>query len=150
MVKNLTVNSVKKDIDKILFHSLISGLKKEFGFDIGSFLINFVSSEDLLNINKKFLRHNYRTDIITFDYSKNKHLLDSELYISWEDAAGNAKKYGVSLEQELLRLVIHGVLHLLEYDDKSNEKRVVMKRMENRLVNKYMSLSRIKQAENGN
>ena len=142
MVKNLIVNSVHKDINKFLFHRLISGLKKEFGFEIGSLLINFVSSEDLLNINKKFLRHNYLTDIITFDYSKNKHLMDSELYISWQDAAGNAKKYGVSLEQELLRLVIHGVLHLLGYDDKSTEKRVVMKRMENRLVNKYIFLTR--------
>jgi len=68
--------------------------------------------------------------------------MDSELYISWQDAAGNAKKYGVSLEQELMRLVIHGVLHLLGYDDKSQKKRLVMKRMENRLVNKYIFLTR--------
>ncbi len=142
MVKNLTVNSLDKDIEKILFHKLIARLKEEFGFEIESLLINFVTSEYLLNINKTFLRHNYLTDIITFDYSKNKQSFNSELYISFQDAARNAKKYNVSLEQELMRLVIHGVLHLLGYDDKSQKKQVVMKGMENRLVNKYMFLLR--------
>ncbi len=142
MVKNLTVNSIQNDISKILFHRLISGLKKEFGFGIDSLLVNIVSSEYLLDINKKFLKHLYSTDIITFDYSKNKQYLNSELYISLQDAAENAQKYNVTLEQELMRLVIHGVLHLLGYDDKTPEKRIVMKRMENRLVNKYMFLTR--------
>lgn len=142
MVRNLTINSVQKGIDKFFFHRLISVLKKEFGFEIESLLINFVTSEDLLNINKKFLHHYYFTDIITFDYSKNKQSLDSEMYISLQDASINAKKYNASLEQELMRLVIHGVLHLLGYDDKSKNKRVVMKRMENRLLNKYMFLIR--------
>ncbi len=142
MVKNLTVNSIYKDLNKTLFHKLVSRLKKEFEFEIDSLLVNFVTSEYLLNINKKFLKHHYLTDIITFDYSKNKQKLDSELYISLPEAAENAKKYNVSLEQELMRLVIHGVLHLLGYDDKSQKKQVVMKRMENRLVNKYMFLIR--------
>lgn len=141
MVKNLKVNSTQKDINKTLFHRLVAGLKEEFGFEINSLLINFVSSEHLLKINQKFLGHHYFTDIITFDYSKNKQLVDSELYISLQDAAGNAQKYRVSLEQELIRLVIHGVLHLLGYDDKSQKKRVVMKKTENRLVNKYMGLT---------
>lgn len=149
MVKNLTINSIKKDIHKLLFHRLISGLKKEFGFEIESLIVNIVSSEYLLEINKKFLSHQYPTDIITFDYSKNKQYLDTELYISLQDAAGNAKKYNVSLEQELIRLVIHGVLHLIGFDDKSPQKRTVMKRTENRLVNKYMFLTR-NQAKNGN
>ncbi len=140
MVKNLRVNSVQKYPDKVLFHRLVSGLKDEFGFEIESLLINFVSSEYLLKINKKFLRHDHLTDIITFNYSKNKLSFDSELYISLQDAARNAKKYNVTLEQELIRLVIHGVLHLLGYDDKRHKEQVVMKRMENRLVNKYMCL----------
>ncbi len=147
MVKNLTVNSVHKDIDKILFHKLIYKLKKEFGFGIESLLINFVTSEYLLDINKTYLKHQYLTDIITFDYSKNKRLFDSELYISLQDAARNAKKYNVPLEQELMRLVIHGVLHLLGYNDKRSKQQVVMKRMENRLINKYMILIRNQEKE---
>jgi rRNA maturation RNase YbeY len=140
LVKNLKVNSVDKTLDKFLFHQLISLLKKDFDFNIESLLINFVTSEYLLKINKEFLRHNYLTDIITFDYSKKKMLFDAELYISLHDASRNAKKYRKSLEQELMRLVIHGVLHLLGYDDKSPQKKVVMKEMENWLTNKYMFL----------
>ena len=67
-------------------------------------------------------------------------MLDAELYISLQDAKRNAKKYHVSLEQELMRLVIHGVLHLLGYEDKNVKKRIIMKKMENRLLNKYMFL----------
>lgn len=141
MIKNLKVNSVEKTLDKFLFHKLISLLKKDFDFNIESLLINFVTSDYLLKINKEFLRHNYLTDIITFDYSKKKMMFDAELYISLQDASRNAKKYRKSLEQELIRLVIHGVLHLLGYDDKSPKKQAVMKEMENRLLNKYMYLS---------
>lgn len=141
MIKNLKVNSVERTLDKFLFHKLISLLKKDFDFNIESLLINFVTSDYLLKINKEFLRHNYLTDIITFDYSKKKMMFDAELYISLQDASRNAKKYRKSLEQELIRLVIHGVLHLLGYDDKSPKKQAVMKEMENRLLNKYMYLS---------
>lgn len=140
MVKDLKVNSEERKLNKVIFHRLVVQLKKEFGFNIESLLINFVNSEYLLNINKRFLGHNYQTDIITFDYSKKKLLLDAELYISLQDAQRNAKKYHVSLEQELMRLVIHGVLHLLGYEDKIAKKRIIMKKMENRLVNKYMFL----------
>ena len=137
MIKNLKVNSVDKNIDKLLFHRLVSLLKKEFNFKLESFLINFISSEHLLKINKEFLKHNYYTDIITFNYSKNRLLFDAELYISLQDAQNNANKYHVPLEQELMRLVVHGVLHLLDYDDKSPKTKPVMKKVENRLVNKY-------------
>jgi rRNA maturation RNase YbeY len=64
-------------------------------------------------------------------------LFDAELYISLQDAQNNANKYHVPLEQELMRLVVHGVLHLLDYDDKSPKTKSVMKKVENRLVNKY-------------
>jgi rRNA maturation RNase YbeY len=64
-------------------------------------------------------------------------LFDAELYISLQDAQNNANKYHVPLEQELMRLVVHGVLHLLDYDDKSPKTKPVMKKVENRLVNKY-------------
>ena len=140
MVKNLNINSVDSSVNKILFHRLLALLKKEFYFEVESLLINFVTSEYLLNINETYLKHNYYTDIITFDYSKKKLLIDAELYISLQDARKNAKKYHVPLEQELMRLVIHGVLHLLGFDDKNTEKRVVMKRIENKLINKYKLL----------
>jgi rRNA maturation RNase YbeY len=69
-------------------------------------------------------------------------LFDAELYISLQDAEKNAKNYAVALEQELMRLVIHGILHLLGYDDKIPSKKIVMKIMEDKLVNEYMFLIR--------
>jgi probable rRNA maturation factor len=132
---------VDENLDKILFHRIVALLKKEFNFSIKQLYINIVNSEYLLEINRKFLRHNYHTDIITFDYSKKKLLFDAELYISLQDAEKNAKTYNVSLEQELMRLVIHGVLHLLGFDDKNSKKRVVMKKIEDKLVNEYKYLT---------
>jgi len=93
-----------------------------------------------VSINNSFLGHNYPTDIITFDYSKKKLLFDAELYISLQEAQRNAKKYRVSLEQELMRLVIHGILHLLGYDDKNVKERVIMKKLENHLIQEYKYL----------
>lgn len=144
MVKNLKVNSLNKKLDKLFFHKLLLKLKKDLNFELDSLLLNFVSSAEILKINNKFLNHNYSTDIITFNYSEKCLVFDAEIYISLQDAEKNAKKYRISLEQELLRLVIHGVLHLLGYDDMSGKERIVMKKMENTLVNKYIFLSRKK------
>jgi rRNA maturation RNase YbeY len=137
VVKNLQISSINKNIDKNLFHRLVSLLKKELNFELAALQLNFISSDYIHKINKKYLQHDYSTDIITFNYTENKLLLDGELYISIQDTEKNAKKYGISLEQELLRLVIHGVLHLLGYDDMSKDNKIVMKKIENRLVNKY-------------
>jgi probable rRNA maturation factor len=140
VIKNLRINSVVKNLNKILFHKLIFSLKTDLKFSLNSLYINFVNSAQILEINKKYLRHDYSTDIITFDYGKKKLVLDAEIYISLQDAENNAKKYKVPLEQELIQLVIHGVLHLTGFDDKKAQKRVLMKKMENKLVNKHKSL----------
>jgi rRNA maturation RNase YbeY len=144
LVKNLRVNSLNKKLDKFIFHKLLLKLKNDFNFELESLLINFVSSSEILKINRRFLNHNYSTDIITFNYSEKRLLFDGEIYISLQDAEKNAKKYDNSLEQELMRLVIHGVLHLLEYDDKSDPEGDVMKKMENSLVKKYLFLTKKK------
>src|SRR5690554_755673 len=90
-----------------------------------------------MSINKKYLNHNYSTDIITFDYSSSGKNLEGEIYISTEDAASNSQKYKVTFKDEIMRLVIHGFLHLLGYNDQSQKEKIVMKRLENQLVNKY-------------
>ena len=143
-MKNLKVNSLDKKLDKLIFHRLLLKLKKDLNFELDSLLLNFVSSAEILKINKEFLNHNYSTDIITFNYSVKSLVFDAEIYISLQDAEKNANKYRISLEQELLRLVIHGVLHLLGYNDISGKDRIVMKKMENMLVHKYLFLSRKK------
>lgn len=137
MVKNLQISSDDKRINKFLLHSLVSSLKKEFRFSITNMEINFVGEMEIKKINNKYLDHNYSTDIITFDYSGSKKSLESEIYISIDDAASNAKKYKVSFNDEIIRLVIHGILHLLGYTDHTKGTKKVMKRLENQLFNKY-------------
>ncbi len=139
MVKNLKVFSSNKqyNINKIRVHKLVSNLKKELNFRITSLPINIISSIEITIINKKYLKHNYSTDIITFNYSGDNKILDGEIYISYEDAKANSKKFRNSLPEEILRLVIHGILHLLGYDDLREKEYKIMKRLENRLLNKY-------------
>ena len=80
--------------------------------------------------------HYYSTDIITFDYSENKNGIDAEIFISIDDAESNARKYKVHLKNEITRLIIHGILHLLGYDDQQKKDKIIMKRKENDLLNR--------------
>lgn len=136
-MQNLKVFSIDKSISKIKIHSLVNHLSKEMKFNIESLEINFISGSEIATLNKSFLKHNSTTDIITFNYSRNKYLLDGEMFISVDDAKKNAKFFKVSYKNELSRLVIHGILHLLGYDDTSKSKKIIMKRQENKLLNTF-------------
>lgn len=134
-MKNLYVFDKSKKINKFKIHKLISLISKELSFNISYLEINFINFEEIHRLNKSHLKHDYSTDIITFDYtSNNSNSLDAEIFISIDDAEINAKKYKVSLNEELFRLVIHGILHLLNYDDKKVNEKKVMKLMENKLL----------------
>ncbi|HSW54504.1 MAG TPA: rRNA maturation RNase YbeY [Ignavibacteriaceae bacterium] len=137
MVKNLQVYSQDSSINKKTVHKLISSLRKEFNLSISFLSISFVSSSELRDINKEYLNHDYETDIITFNYSKKLQDIDGEILISFEEARRNAKKYDVTYGKELCRLVIHGMLHLLNFDDNNKENKKIMKRMENKLILSY-------------
>lgn len=137
MVKNLQVYSQDSSINKISVHKLISYLRKEFNLTISFLSISFISSVELRSINKEYLNHDYGTDVITFNYSKKLKDIDGEILISLEEAKLNAKKYDVAYGKELGRLVIHGMLHLLNFDDNNKENKKIMKRMENKLILSY-------------
>ena len=137
MVKNLQVYSQDSSINKISVHKLISYLRKEFNLTISFLSISFISSVELRSINKEYLNHDYETDVITFNYSKKLKDIDGEILISLEEAKLNAKKYDVAYGKELSRLVIHGMLHLLNFDDNNKENKKIMKRMENKLILSY-------------
>lgn len=138
MVKNLVVSTEKViKIEKKLVHNLVMMLKSELDFTISSLEINFVSSEFIHKVNVEYLEHDFSTDIITFNYSGEHKDLEGELFISIGDAIENAKKFNVHLDSEITRLIIHGILHLLDYDDMIEKDRVVMKEMEDKLVAKY-------------
>lgn len=135
-MKNLRVYSITKNLKKSKIHELVKSLCNELNISVSSLEINIISSRSILNINNKYLNHNYSTDIITFNYSNVNELIDGEIFISIDDALNNAKKFRVKLSDELARLVIHGILHLLGYDDLKYSDKKIMKRLENRLLSK--------------
>lgn len=135
-MKNLSVYDTTGKLKKSKIHVLIKSLSIELGFLVSNLEINFISSKAILDINKTYLTHDYTTDIITFNYSNILDQIDGEIFISIEDALTNSKKYKVSLSDELVRLVIHGILHLLGYDDLNTSEKKIMKRLENKLLSK--------------
>ena len=100
--------------------------------------INFIITKDkaLQKINLKYLHTDAYTDIITFTLSEEEEVVSGDIYLSIERIAENSKKYGVTLEEEFRRILIHGILHLLGYDDTAaNEKKKMTK-----LENKYLKI----------
>lgn len=134
-MKNVRVYSNYKFIKKKKVGLLVKELSCILEFDIDSLEINFISSNKIYKINSEYLNHNFTTDIITFNYSNQQKKLDGEIFISIDDASENAKKYNVDLQEELARLIIHGILHLLGFDDKHKKDKIKMKQQENKLLN---------------
>ena len=127
---------MQNKIKKSKVHDLIKSLSVELNFLVSNLEINFISGEDIHAINKSYLKHDYTTDIITFNYSDSLQQIDGEIFISIDDALSNSKKFRVTLSDELVRLVIHGILHLLGYDDQNLTDKKIMKRLENKLLSK--------------
>ena len=107
--------------------------------------INFVFSSDdyVIEINKKYLKHNFFTDIITFNYN-NSNVINGDIFISIDTVEKNAKIYNVSFEVEIHRVIIHGVLHLLGFDDKLEYQQKIMKLEEDRCLSFFDSKSFLK------
>jgi rRNA maturation RNase YbeY len=104
-----------------------------------SLAYNFCSDEELLQMNKQFLRHNTYTDIITFDYSEG-NTLSGEIYISVDRVKENAARFKTETANELLRVMAHGVLHLCGYKDKSPLQQKKMRAAEDRALKLYRTI----------
>lgn len=109
-----------------------TALKESYGIEMLGYV--FCSDEYLLQINEQFLKHDTFTDIVTFDYTENK-LLNGEMYISTDRVAENAETFGVSFNTELRRVIIHGLLHMCGYGDKTDEEKVTMRAKEDFYLN---------------
>lgn len=105
------------------------------GYDckIGDIAYIFCSDTRILEVNKQYLGHDYFTDIITFDYSEGKRI-SGDIFISLDTVANNAKEYGVTFDNELMRVMIHGVLHLTGQGDKTDKEFREMKDKENKAL----------------
>jgi len=108
---------------------------------IGDISFIFCSDDYLLEVNKKYLTHDYYTDIITFDYVEDG-LISGDIFISIDRVKENAKQFSTTLQDELNRILIHGVLHLLGYKDKIKKDKTLMTFKENYYLN-VLKVSRL-------
>ncbi len=126
--QNLSISFKLKEKTKIkLWIKTIIDKEKH---TLGTINYMFCSDDELLEINIKHLNHNTLTDIITFDYTENKKI-SSDIFISVDRVLENAKKFEVTFEEELHRVMIHGVLHLCGYKDKTKPDAEIMRKKEN-------------------
>jgi rRNA maturation RNase YbeY len=103
--------------------------------------IIFVSDEELLVMNRQFLDHDYYTDIITFDLGTDNKTIQGELYISLDRVKENANTLGQKYSSEFIRVVAHGLLHLIGFQDKKSEQIVEMRACENDAIALYLSMN---------
>lgn len=95
------------------------------GKAIGNISFIFCSDDYLWEVNKKYLNHDYYTDIITFDYVEDA-IINGDIFISIDRVRDNAREFSTSIINELHRVLIHGILHLIGYEDKSKEDKMLM------------------------
>lgn len=100
----------------------------------------FCSDEFLLNINNTFLQHDYYTDIITFGLSEKDQPIEAEIYISIDRVKENANGLGIGYQQEMLRVIFHGALHLCGYKDKKKSEIITMRAKEDQYLQRYQKL----------
>ena len=117
--------------------SFIQKLVKKERKKTNQIRIVFCEKKEMRKINRKFLSHDYDTDIITFPFSDNKAAIEAELYINIPKIKEQAIEFGCSFKEELHRVIFHGVLHLCGYNDKTPSEISKMRSMENFYLKKY-------------
>ena len=104
-----------------------------YGYKVGDIGYMFVNDEKILEVNRTYLNHDYYTDIITFDYWEDK-VLHGDLVISLDTVRSNAELFNRPYEDELYRVIIHGILHLCGINDKGPGEREIMEAAENKAL----------------
>lgn len=120
------------DVDKV--RDWISGVVEGEGYRVGELHYYFCSDDTLLAINRDRLGHDFYTDIVTFPLSLEGGVISSEFCISVDRVADNAQVLGRKFEEELHRVIIHGVLHLVGFDDLTDEDRKKMRSQEDKCL----------------
>ncbi len=130
MVTYFTEDTSFRFKEKRLTSRWLKAVAESEGKRLGDIGIIFCSDNFLLNVNKEYLNHDYYTDIITFDYCEGNKL-SGDLFISVDSVRENAAYYDVEFHVELRRVIVHGLLHLMGYDDHSDEDITQMRAKEN-------------------
>ena len=136
-----TINFFQEDVkfkleDKASIRKWITSTARSEGFEVVSLNFIYCSDEYLLKINQEYLEHNTYTDIITFDNSSEQSRIESDIFISVDRLQDNAQRLKVPFKNELHRVMIHGILHLVGYGDKTDLEKSLMREKEDA----YLSL----------
>lgn len=118
---------------------LLNKLLADQGMRLGKLSYAFVPREKIIDINKRYLNHHYSTDIITFDYVED-NIVAGEVFICDQEVIENAGRFSVDLENEFVRVCVHGLLHLVGFADASDEEKATMRGMEERYLKKWNEL----------
>ena len=110
-------------------------------YEIQNLTYIFCSDDYLLNINRQYLGHDYYTDIITFNNGESAMMVDGDAFISIDTVTANGKDYGEGFEQELTRVMAHGLLHLVGFNDLTVEQQAEMRIQENLAIELWKSLT---------
>lgn len=111
----------------------VKAVAATYGKKVGDIAYIFVDDEKILEVNRQYLQHDYYTDIITFDYTE-EDVISGDLFISLDTVRTNALQVGSTYEQELNRVIIHGILHLCGINDKGPGEREIMEAAEDRAL----------------
>ncbi|GAB4170991.1 MAG: hypothetical protein Kow00108_05290 [Calditrichia bacterium] len=144
MTKNNIELHWQYDKKDCLFHaekirSIIVEILNQLQLEFDHLAFIFVDDDYLRQLHKKYLNDDSLTDVITFDL-RDEESNEGEIYVSVDRAEAVARELSIEHETEILRYIIHGILHLGGYDDKTTEERTVMKREENKLVDRYKNM----------
>ena len=123
------------DLQQKKIQEWIKTIINDYSKKLGDLTYIFTSDEYILKINQQYLQHDYYTDIITFDYSEND-IISGDLFISLETVQSNAEKYNNPFLEELHRVIIHGILHLLGFNDKTEKENLQMRALEDKALRK--------------
>lgn len=129
MIEFLSENIALPDINQNLITRWVNAVADSYNKSLGQLCYVFCDDSYILSINKEYLNHDYYTDIITFDYCDSE-TISGDLIISLDTVRSNAKQFDAKFENELNRVIIHGVLHLCGLQDKSEDEALDMRRAE--------------------
>ena len=135
MIAFNTQDTAMPAIDNRAVQRWLRSVAADYGFTIGNLNYIFCSDERILEVNRQFLQHDYYTDVITFDYTDN-NVINGDVFISLDTVNSNARLFGTSYDTELLRILVHGLLHLTGQGDKTPETKTEMTRKENAALGK--------------
>lgn len=125
---------------RIALTTWLQSVAADYGFRVGNLTYILCDDERILEVNRQFLGHDYYTDVITFDYTT-PSCLNGDIFISLDTVSSNAQEVGATIQKELCRILVHGLLHLTGQGDKTPDTKAEMTRKEDLALSKLNILT---------